>query len=107
MKSEHTSLVEAKKDVDEKFASSVTEIKTLKSSIESKDQEILQLKNESTQKDDEITQLKEQINNLKQVPAPGSNGLSPQSEPGASETKDDLSTFCEKIPEIIRPSPNV
>ena len=98
LKSEHTSLVEAKKDVDEKFASSVTEIKTLKSSIESKDQEILQLKNESTQKDDEITQLKEQINNLKQVPAPGSNGLSPQSEPGASETKDDLSTFCEKNP---------
>lgn len=44
LKSEHTSLVEAKKDVDEKFASSVTEIKTLKSSIESKDQEILQLK---------------------------------------------------------------
>ena len=70
----------------------------MKSSIESKDQEILQLKNESTQKDDEITQLKEQVNNLKQVPAPGSNGLSPQSEPGASETKDDLSTFCEKNP---------
>ena len=62
LKSEHTSLVEAKKDVDEKFASSVNrnqnpEIKHRKQ----RSGDFCNSKNESTQKDDEITQLKEQI----------------------------------------------
>lgn len=96
LKSEHASLVEAKREVDEKLTSSTTEITTLKSSVESKDQEITQLKNEASQKDTEITQLKEQVANLKKAPAPGATGLSPKVEPGTSDDKEDLSAYCEQ-----------
>ena len=96
LRSENASLVEAKREVDEKLASSTTEITTLKSSVESKEQEITQLKNEASQKDAEITQLKEQVANLKQGPAPGSKGLAPKGEPETSDTNEELSVFCDQ-----------
>lgn len=97
LESEHSLLVQAKQEVDQKLASATTEIANLKTSETTKDQEITRLKNEGVQKDDEIIQLKETVENLKKVPAPGANGLSPKTEP-ESDSNESLVSFCDKNP---------
>lgn len=61
LKDENGTLVQAKKDIDEKLTASTGEVAQLKSSIETKDTEISTLKISIEGKDTEITQLKEQV----------------------------------------------
>lgn len=70
LKSDNSSLVQAKQEIDQKLSDATTEIATLKTTVSEKDQEIANLKTEASGKDSEITQLKEQVANLKKAPAP-------------------------------------
>ena len=81
LKDENGTLVQAKKDIDEKLTASTGEVAQLTSSIESKDTE--------------ITQLKEQVQNLKNNAAHDSKGLTPKQEP-EGEGEADLASFCAK-----------
>ena len=98
LKSENSTLVTAKTEVDGKLATATTEISTLKSEVTTKDNEITQLKSEATAKDTEIAQLKQQVTNLKNNPAGGSGGLTPPAEPETETDKSELAAFCEKNP---------
>lgn len=93
LKDENDSLVQAKKDIDEKLTASTTDVTQLKTDIGNKDTEISTLKSDIEKKDSEITQLKEQVKNLKNKPADDGKGLAPKTEPG-SEGKEDLAAFC-------------
>ena len=90
LKDENGTLVQAKKDIDEKLTASTGEVAQLKSSIETKDTEISTLKSST-----EITQLKEQVQNLKNNAAHDSKGLTPEQEP-EGEGEADLASFCAK-----------
>lgn len=94
LKDENNSLVQAKKETDEKLTASTTEVTQLKTDIGTKDTEISTLKSDIGKKDGEITQLKDQVQNLKNKPADDGKGLAPKTEPG-SEGKEDLAAFCE------------
>lgn len=96
LKTEHASLVEAKKAVDQQLATANTEITGLKTAATEKDQEITRLKTEATQKDSEITQLKEEVANLKKVPAKGEPGPAPKTEPAGETNQEELAAYCEK-----------
>lgn len=96
LKSEHASLVDAKKDIDGKLAAAGEEISSLKASVAEKEQEVTKLKNEASAKDTEIAQLKEQVENLKKVPSPSPSEPAPQNEPGSDEPKAGLAAFCDK-----------
>lgn len=96
LKDENGSLVQAKKDIDEKLAASVDEVTQLKADISSKDTEISTLKSSVESKDNEITQLKEQVKNLKANPANDGKGLTPSGEPSADDGKEELAAFCDK-----------
>ena len=61
LKSDNSSLVQAKQEIDQKLSDATTEIATLKTTVSEKDQEIANLKTEASGKDSEITQLKEQV----------------------------------------------
>lgn len=93
LKDENDSLVQAKKDIDEKLTASTTDVTQLKTDIGNKDTEISTLKSDIEKKDSEITQLKEQVKNLKNKPADDGKDLAPKTEPG-SEGKEDLAAFC-------------
>ena len=95
LKDENGTLVQAKKDIDEKLTASTGEVAQLKSSIETKDTEISTLKSSIESKDTEITQLKEQVQNLKNNAAHDSKGLTPKQEP-EGEGEADLASFCAK-----------
>jgi len=88
LKSDNSSLVQAKQEIDQKLSDATTEIATLKTTVSEKDQEIANLKTEASGKDSEITQLKEQVANLKKAPAPG--------EPAANGGKEELAAYCEE-----------
>ena len=95
LKDENGTLVQAKKDIDEKLTASTGEVAQLKSSIETMDTEISTLKSSIEGKDTEITQLKEQVQNLKNNAAHDSKGLTPKQEP-EGEGEADLASFCAK-----------
>jgi len=88
LKSDNSSLVQAKQEIDQKLSDATTEIATLKTTVSEKDQEIANLKTEASGKDSEITQLKEQVANLKKAPAPG--------EPAVNGGKEELAAYCEE-----------
>ncbi len=96
LKSENSSLVQAKQEIDQKLSEATTEIAALKTTVSEKDQEIANLRTEVSAKDSDITQLKEQVANLKKTPAPGERSPAPKSEPAASGEKEDLAAFCDK-----------
>ena len=85
LSTENSSLVQSKKEIDEKLKTSNGETAQLKKDIETKDTEISTLKTSVENKDTEIAQLKQQVENLKKGPAGGTGGLSPKGEPGAGE----------------------
>lgn len=84
LKTENGTLVTAKTEVDGKLATATTEITRLKA--------------EAGTKDTEITQLKEQVQNLKNGPAPGGGTPAPKGEPLGEGGKDALAAFCDKNP---------
>ena len=96
LKSDNSSLVQAKQEIDQKLSEATTEIAALKTTVSEKDQEIANLRTEVSAKDSDITQLKEQVANLKKTPAPGERSPAPKSEPAASGEKEDLAAFCDK-----------
>ena len=96
LKSENSSLVQAKQAIDQKLSEATTEIAALKTTVSEKDQEIANLRTEVSAKDSDITQLKEQVANLKKTPAPGERSPAPKSEPAASGEKEDLAAYCDK-----------
>lgn len=96
LKTENSTLVTAKTEIDGKLATATTEISTLKSDIQNKDNEISTLKSEATTKDNEITQLKEQVQNLKNNPAVTPKGPTPPGEPIGEGGKEELAAFCDK-----------
>ena len=96
LKSENSSLVQAKQEIDQKLSEATTEIAALKTTVSEKDQEIANLRTEVSAKDSDITQLKEQVANLKKTPAPGERSPAPKSEPAASGEKEDLAAYCDK-----------
>lgn len=96
LKNENDSLVQAKKDIDEKLSAATAEVEKLKKDLEAKDTDISTLKSGSEQKDGEITQLKEQVNNLKGKPANEDGNLSPKTEPEGEDDQDTLAAFCDK-----------
>lgn len=96
LKSENSSLVQAKQEIDQKLSDATTEIATLKTTVSEKDQEIANLKTEASGKDSEITQLKEQVANLKKAPAPGEPVPAPKGEPVANGGKEELAAYCEE-----------
>lgn len=67
LKSENSSLVQAKQEIDQKLSEATTEIAALKTTVSEKDQEIANLRTEVSAKDSDITQLKEQVANLKKT----------------------------------------
>lgn len=80
LQGENLSLVDAKKEIDDKLTAKDTEITQLKESVTSKDQD--------------IATLKEQVANLKGGPAvPGAN-ITPEKELGAELSIDDFAKFC-------------
>ena len=87
LKSDNSSLVQAKQEIDQKLSDATTEIATLKTTVSEKDQEIANLKTEASGKDSEITQLKEQVANLKKAPAPGEPVPAPKGEPAVNGGK--------------------
>ena len=87
LKSENSSLVQAKQEIDQKLSEATTEIAALKTTVSEKDQEVANLR---------TTQLKEQVANLKKTPAPGERSPAPKSEPAASGEKEDLAAYCDK-----------
>ena len=93
LKDENDSLVQAKKEIDEKLTASTSEVTQLKTDISTKDTEISTLKSDIEKKDGEIAQLKDQVQNLKNKPADDTKGLAPKTEP-ESEGKEDLAAFC-------------
>lgn len=96
LKAENGTLVQAKKDIDEKLAASAGEVAQLKTDIEAKDTEISTLKSSVEAKDTEITQLKEQVQNLKGNPANDGKGLTPEGELEGEAGKEELAAFCEE-----------
>ena len=96
LKSDNSSLVQAKQEIDQKLSDATTEIATLKTTVSEKDQEIANLKTEASGKDSEITQLKEQVANLKKAPAPGEPVPAPKGEPAANGGKEELAAYCEE-----------
>ena len=90
LKSDNSSLVQAKQEIDQKLSDATTEIATLKTTVSEKDQEIANLKTEASGKDSEITQLKEQVANLKKAPAPG------EPVPAPKGGKEELAAYCEE-----------
>ena len=96
LKSDNSSLVQAKQEIDQKLSDATTEIATLKTTVSEKDQEIANLKTEASGKDSEITQLKEQVANLKKAPAPGEPAPAPKGEPAANGGKEELAAYCEE-----------
>lgn len=96
LKDENGSLVQAKKDIDEKLTASTNEVAQLKEAIEKKDTEISTLKSAGEKKDGEIAQLKEQVQNLKNKPADDGGDLKPDGEPEGEGDEEDLAAFCEK-----------
>ncbi|WP_291528582.1 hypothetical protein [Bacteroides sp. UBA939] len=96
LKDENESLVQAKKDIEEKLTASAGEVSQLKTDIGTKDTEIGTLKSSVESKDNEIAQLKEQVKNLKSNPADEGRGLKPKTEPEGDDEKEDLAAFCEK-----------
>lgn len=96
LKNENGSLVQAKKDIDEKLTASINEVTQLKTDISAKETEISTLKSSIESKDNEITQLKEQVKNLKANPANDGKGLTPSGEPSADDDKEELAAFCDK-----------
>lgn len=84
LKTENGTLVTEKTEVDGKLATATTEITRLKA--------------EAGTKDTEITQLKEQVQNLKNGPAPGGGTPAPKGEPLGEGGKDALAAFCDKNP---------
>ena len=92
LQGEHASLVNAKKEVDEKLATSQEEVNTLKSETETQKTEIATLKTNLATKDKEIAELKEQVQNLKNQPDEDKK-VAPKNEPGGE--KNDLASFCE------------
>lgn len=96
LKSDNSSLVQAKQEIDQKLSDATTEIATLKTTVSEKDQEIANLKTEASGKDSEITQLKEQVANLKKAPAPGEPVPAPKGEPAANRGKEELAAYCEE-----------
>ena len=96
LKSDNSSLVQAKQEIDQKLSDATTEIATLKTTVSEKDQEIANLKTEASGKDSEITQLKEQVANLKKAPTPGEPAPAPKSEPAANGGKEELAAYCEE-----------
>lgn len=96
LKSDNSSLVQAKQEIDQKLSDATTEIATLKTTVSEKDQEIANLKTEASGKDSEITQLKEQVANLKKAPAPGEPVPAPKGEPTANGGKEELAAYCEE-----------
>ena len=96
LKSDNSSLVQAKQEIDQKLSEATTEIAALKTTVSEKDQEIANLRTEVSAKDSDITQLKEQVANLKKTPAPGERSPAPKSEPAASGEKEDLAAYCDK-----------
>lgn len=98
LRSENSSLVATKKEIDEKLTASINEVAQLKQEAGTKDTEISSLKTSVSEKDNEITQLKEQVQNLKKGPAGTSEGLTPEHELGDDGNKNELLTFCEKNP---------
>ena len=93
LKSENSSLVQAKQEIDQKLSDATTEIATLKTTVSEKDQEIANLKTEASGKDSEITQLKEQVANLKKA---GEPVPAPKGEPVANGGKEELAAYCEE-----------
>lgn len=106
LKSDNSSLVQAKQEIDQKLSDATTEIATLKTTVSEKDQEIANLKTEASGKDSEITQLKEQVANLKKAPAPGEPVPAPKGEPPQTEEKRNWLPTARKMPAIIRESQN-
>lgn len=98
LKSENGTLVTAKTEVDGKLATATAEITQLKADIGTKDTEITQLKSEATAKDTEINQLKEQVQNLKNGPAPGGGTPAPKGEPQGEGEKEELAAFADENP---------
>jgi len=96
LKSDNSSLVQAKQEIDQKLSDATTEIATLKTTVSEKDQEIANLKTEASGKDSEITQLKEQVANLKKAPVPGEPVPAPKGEPVANGGKEELAAYCEE-----------
>ena len=96
LKSDNSSLVQAKQEIDQKLSDATTEIATLKTTVSEKDQEIANLKTEASGKDSEITQLKEQVANLKKAPAPGEPVPAPKGEPAVNGGKEELAAYCEE-----------
>lgn len=102
LKTENNTLVQAKKDIDEKLSTTTTEVTKLKKDVEDKDTEISTLKSSNENKDTEITQLKEQVQNLKQGPSGGSGTLTPDHEPAGDGEKNELLAFCDKNPKSYK-----
>lgn len=102
LKTENNSLVQAKKDIDEKLTTSINEATKLKKDVEDKDAEISTLKSNSESKDTEITQLKEQVQNLKKGPSGDSGTLTPDHEPIGDGDKNELLAFCDKNPKSYK-----
>lgn len=94
LKDENGTLVQAKKDIDEKLAASTDEVAQLKNSIETKDTEISTLKSSVESKDAEIVQLKDQVKNLKGKPADDGKELTPPKEPESEDGQEELAAFC-------------
>ena len=93
---ENSTLVDAKKDVDEKLKNSQEEVTTLKSDITNKDAEIGTLKSSVEGKDKEIATLKKEVETLKSTPPVDNGGIAPKGEHG-EEGKDDLAAFCQNF----------
>lgn len=96
LKTENSSLVQAKTEIDGKLATANAEITTLKTDAGTKDTEITRLKSESGTKDNEISQLKEQVQNLKNGPTPVPTPPAPKQEPAGEGDQGTLAAFCEK-----------
>ena len=89
LKTENNTLVQAKQDAETELNTATTEVTTLKTNGQAKDTEISNLKKENGQ-------LKEQVQNLKNGPAPGAASPTPKTEPAAEADKEELAAFCDK-----------
>ena len=88
LKAENNTLVQAKQNAETKLNGATTEVTTLKTDGQAKDTEISNLKKENGQ-------LKEQVQNLKNGPAPGAVSPTPKTEPAAEADKEELAAFCD------------
>lgn len=106
LKSDNSSLVQAKQEIDQKLSDATTEIATLKTTVSEKDQEIANLKTEASGKDSEITQLKEQVANLRKLRHRVNQFLPQRVNLPQTEEKRNWLPTARKMPAIIRESQN-